>query len=81
MTELCKSHAGGGCGGSFRRVTAMKVIGAALAAAGCVLVVNPANAISITYNPMATISSVPGAVLFDDFDFPKIGGRKRVEAD
>jgi len=42
---------------------------AALAAAGCVLAVSsPALAISVTYNPMATTSSVPGAVLFDDFD-------------
>ena len=40
----------------------------ALAAAGFVLAVSPANAISVTYNPMATTSSVPGAVLFDDFD-------------
>ena len=40
----------------------------ALAAAGCVLAVSPANAISVTYNPGATTSSVPGAVLFDDFD-------------
>ena len=40
----------------------------ALAAAGCVLAVSPANAISVTSNPMATTSSVPGAVLFDDFD-------------
>ena len=41
---------------------------AALAAAGCVLVVDPANAISVTINPGATFTSVPGAVLFDDFD-------------
>jgi hypothetical protein len=41
---------------------------AALAAAGCVVAVSPANAISVTYNPMATTTSVPGAVLFDDFD-------------
>jgi hypothetical protein len=41
---------------------------AALAAAGCVLAVSPANALSVTYNPGATTSSVPGAVLFDDFD-------------
>jgi len=40
----------------------------ALAAAGCVLAVTPANAISVTINPGATTSSVPGAVLFDDFD-------------
>ena len=40
----------------------------ALAVAGCMLVVSPANAISVTYNPGATTSSVPGAVLFDDFD-------------
>jgi hypothetical protein len=42
---------------------------AALAAAGCVLAVSPANAISVTINPMGTFTtSVPGAVLFDDFD-------------
>ena len=41
---------------------------AALVAAGCVLAVSPANAISVTINPMATTTSVPGAVLFDDFD-------------
>jgi hypothetical protein len=39
-----------------------------LAAAGCVLAVSPADAISVTYNPTATMTSVPGAVLFDDFD-------------
>jgi hypothetical protein len=43
-------------------------LGAALAAAGCVLAVSPADAISVTYNPGATTSSVQGAVLFDDFD-------------
>src|SRR5262245_27693552 len=40
----------------------------ALAAAGCVLAVSPAIAISVTINPGAATSSVPGAVLFDDFD-------------
>jgi hypothetical protein len=39
----------------------------ALVAAGCVLAVSPANAISVTFSP-GTTSSVPGAVLFDDFD-------------
>ena len=29
---------------------------------------SPANALSVTYNPGATTSSVPRAVLFDDFD-------------
>jgi hypothetical protein len=43
-------------------------LSAAVAAAGCVLAVNPANAISVTRNLGATISSVPGAVLFDDSD-------------
>jgi hypothetical protein len=43
-------------------------LSAALAAAGCVLAVSPANALSVTINPGATTSSVPGAVLFDDFD-------------
>ena len=43
-------------------------LSAVLVAAGCVLAVSPANAISVTYNPMATTTSVPGAVLFDDFD-------------
>jgi hypothetical protein len=40
----------------------------ALAAGACVLAVNPANALSITFNPNATMTTVPGAVLFDDFD-------------
>src|SRR5262249_10896452 len=39
----------------------------ALAAAGYVLAASPANAISFTIDPGIT-SSVPGAVLFDDFD-------------
>jgi hypothetical protein len=39
----------------------------ALAAAGCVLA-SPASAISVTSYPGATTTSVPGAVLFDDFD-------------
>jgi hypothetical protein len=43
-------------------------LSAAFVAAGCVLAVSPANAISVTINPGATTSSVPGAVLFDDFD-------------
>jgi hypothetical protein len=43
-------------------------LSAVLVAAGCVLAVTPANAISVTINPGATTSSVPGAVLFDDFD-------------
>jgi hypothetical protein len=33
-----------------------------------VLAVSPAIALSVTYNPMATLPSIPGAVLFDDFD-------------
>jgi hypothetical protein len=43
-------------------------LSAALAVAGCVLAASPAIAISVTINPGATTSSVPGAVLFDDFD-------------
>jgi hypothetical protein len=43
-------------------------LSAALVAGACVLAASPANAISVTYNPGATTSSVPGAVLFDDFD-------------
>jgi hypothetical protein len=43
-------------------------LSAVLVAAGCVLAVSPANAISVTINFGATTSSVPGAVLFDDFD-------------
>jgi hypothetical protein len=43
-------------------------LSAMVAAAGCVLAGSPADAISVTYNPEATTSSVPGAVLFDDFD-------------
>src|SRR5262249_4581402 len=41
---------------------------AALAAAGCVLAVSPANAVTVSLDIGASISSVPGAVLFDDFD-------------
>ena len=41
---------------------------AALAVAGCVLAVSPANAISVTTHRWDTTTSVPGAVLFDDFD-------------
>jgi len=41
---------------------------AAFVAGAWVLAVSPANAISVTYNLMATTTSVPGAVLFDDFD-------------
>jgi hypothetical protein len=33
-----------------------------------VLAVSPAIALSVTYNPTTTMTSVPGAVLFDDFD-------------
>jgi hypothetical protein len=40
----------------------------ALVAAGCVLAVSPAIALSVAYNPMATLPSIPGAVIFDDFD-------------
>jgi len=44
-------------------------LGAALVAGACVLAVSPAFAISVSFNnPGTTISSVPGAVLFDDFD-------------
>jgi hypothetical protein len=43
-------------------------LSAVLVAAGCALAASPANAISVTYNAGATTSSVPGAVLFDDFD-------------
>jgi hypothetical protein len=43
-------------------------LSAVLVAAGCVLAVSPANAISVTVDNGATTSSVPGAVLFDDFD-------------
>jgi hypothetical protein len=34
----------------------------------CVLAVSPANALTVTRDFGATTSSVPGAVLFDDFD-------------
>jgi hypothetical protein len=43
-------------------------LSAALAAAVCVLAVSPANALSFTTDIGATTSSVPGAILFDDFD-------------
>jgi hypothetical protein len=40
----------------------------ALAAAGCVLAVSPASAVTVGSHRGVTTSSVPGAVLFDDFD-------------
>jgi len=40
----------------------------ALAAGACVLGVSPAIALSVTNNPGTTVTSVPGAVVFDDFD-------------
>jgi|SRR5262249_26912672 len=43
-------------------------LSAALVAGACVLAVSPAIALSVTINFGATTSSVPGAVLFDDFD-------------
>jgi hypothetical protein len=43
-------------------------LSAALAAAGCMLVVSPANAVTVASHRGAITSSVPGAVLFDDFD-------------
>jgi hypothetical protein len=50
-------------------VTVMKSkLTAALAVAGCVLAVSPAIAISVTSHRGVTTTSVPGAVLFDDFD-------------
>ena len=42
-------------------------LSAAFVAGGCVLATCPANAITFTIDPGIT-SSVPGAVLFDDFD-------------
>ena len=42
-------------------------LSAALAAIGCVLAVSPANALTVMTTP-GTTSSVPGTVLFDDFD-------------
>jgi len=39
----------------------------ALAAAGCVLAASPANAVTVASHRGAITSSVPGAVLFDDF--------------
>jgi hypothetical protein len=57
-----------GCGGKPKGLDVMKSkLSVALAAAGCVLAASPANAISFTIDPGIT-SSVPGAVLFDDFD-------------
>ena len=65
---FCKADASTGCGGSFRGVTAMKSkLSAALVAIGCVLAVSPANALTVMTTP-GTTSSVPGTVLFDDFD-------------
>jgi hypothetical protein len=68
--ELCKTEAGGGCGGSSPEgaLDMKSKLSAVLVAAGCVLAASPANAISATINSMATFTSVSGAVLFDDFD-------------
>ena len=43
-------------------------LSAALAAGACVLAVSPAGALTITIDPQATMSSLSGPVLFDDFD-------------
>jgi hypothetical protein len=43
-------------------------LGAALAAVGCVLAVSTAHAVTVASHRGAITSSVPGAVLFDDFD-------------
>src|SRR5262249_27121342 len=68
-SRLFKSQAGVGCGGSSRGVTAMKSkLSAVLVAAGCVLAVSPAIAVTVASHRGAITSSVPGAVLFDDFD-------------
>jgi hypothetical protein len=49
-------------------LTMKSLLIAAFVAGMYALVVNPANALSITFNPNATMTTVPGAVLFDDFD-------------
>ena len=49
-------------------LTMKSMLIAAFVAVGCVLAVSPAIALSVTFNPGATTTSVPGAVLFDDFD-------------
>ena len=43
-------------------------LSAVFVAAGCVLAVSPANAVTVASHRGAITSSVPGAVLFDDFD-------------
>src|SRR5262249_31411322 len=43
-------------------------LSAALVAGACVLAVSPANAVTVASHRGAITSSVPGAVLFDDFD-------------
>ena len=43
-------------------------LSAAFVAGACVLAVSPAIALSVTSNPGSRLTSVPGAVLFDDFD-------------
>ena len=49
-------------------LTMKSKLSVALVAAGCVLAVSPANAVTVTSHRGATTSTVPGAVLFDDFD-------------
>src|SRR5262245_40113367 len=64
--ELCESDAGDGCGNRSRGVD--HEIDAQCAVRRRMLTVSPAIALSVAYNPMTTMTSVPGAVLFDDFD-------------
>jgi hypothetical protein len=56
-----------GCEAERAGIMKSKLI-AALAAAGCLLAVSPAFALSVTFNPGAVFSSVPGAVEFNNFD-------------
>ena len=51
-------------------------LSAAFVVAACVLAASPAIALSVTNNPLATMTSVPGAVLFDDFDLVRLGNAR-----
>src|SRR5262249_21506295 len=51
-----------------RGLTMKSKLSATFVVAASMLAASEAIALSVTYNPGATMTSVPGAVLFDDFD-------------
>jgi len=68
LTKLsCSADARGGCGGSSQRVDNEIEAECGVVVAACALPV-PAFALTIIIDPSATMSSLSGPVLFDDFD-------------